>query len=547
VLEALGDERLAPSAFDALLAARIVDSRVIRFATADGADVARLQRLLDAAVDLLPGPWLVQWLVGDAQRSTATVKALSRREVLGEDVETALLGLLAGRGPIDGVFFEAAAMALVQHGSAAALGKVWPSLRGSDRWSDYVDALARRREPFVHELLLTELASAKSKDLDERQRAALDDVRLALVTLGDRRQLAELVAHAKVSSARFVRRCQHFADSLPAPLALSLLDDVARVADDDLAVEMMAWVATSTDAAVLARLQQVWAADTGGSRALELQEVALRALVTGPGRKELVTELREAIAKAPLPERLEPLGYELAATMPQPLSAADLRLLAELVLLPPLSDPEREARSRERWGNGRFGFPMAAAVAQRLRGSDPACVATAFGEVVGEVLRDSRHSRISRQRLMVLWGNLAIDREVLAAVGIATAPLMLALPPAPEVGTGPAHWFLLQDAERRGDLAQALAHANQARGALLRLPEERRTARLFLGDRDPGAGRDPWAALAAAPHRLARAMAVAAGDAAAAAAAATLVREFAGRDARSLVPPTPEKPKELVR
>jgi len=547
VLQSLGDERLAQSAFDALLDARIVADPVVRFATADGADIARLQRLLDAGVDLLPGPQLVEWLGGDAQRSTATVKALSRRQVLGGEVERALLGMLAGQERIEGVFFEAAAMALVQHGSATALSQIWPSLRGARKWSDFVDALGRRREPFVHELLVTELANAKAAGLEEQERAALDDVRLALVTLGDRRQLAELVAHAKVSSATFVRRCRHFASSLPAPIALSLLDDLARVADDDLAAEMMVWAARSTDAAVLARLQQVWARDSGESRALELQEVALRALVIGPGRDALVAELRQAIAKAPLPERLESLGYELAATMPQPLSRADVRLLAELVLLPPLTDAEREVRSTKRWGNGRFGFPMAAAVAQRLRGSDSAPVATAFGEVVGEVLRDSRHTQISRQRLMVLWGNLAIDREVLAAVGIATAPLMLALPPEPEVGTGPAHWFLLQDAERRGDLEAALAHGKQALGALLRLPQERRTARHFLGERDPGAGRDPWAALAAAPHRIARAQAMAAGDVAGAAAAATLVREFAGRDVQSLVPPTPQKPKEVVR
>lgn len=551
VLQILGDEqaetRLLQSAFDALLDARIVAEPVMRFATADGADIARLQRLLDAAVDQVPGPRLVSFLGGDAQRSTATVRALSRRQVLGEDVERALLGLLSGRERIDGVFFEAAAMALVQHGSAAALGQIWPSLRVARRWSDFVDALARRREPFVHELLVTELANTKDTGLDTETRAALDDVRLALVALGDRRQLAELVAHAKVSSPAFVRRCRHFATSLPAPLAWSLLDDLDRVADDDLAAEMMAWATTSNDPAVHARLLEVWARDTGESRALALQEVALRALVVGPGRDALVAELRQAIAKAPLPGRLDPVGYELAATMPQPLSPADLRLLAELVLLPPLTDPEREIRSRKRWGNGRFGFPMAAAVAQRLRGSDPAPVATAFGEVVGEVLRDSRHTQISRQRLMVLWGNLAVDRAVLTAVGIATAPLVLALPQAPEVGAGPAHWFLLQDAERRGDHAAALAHGKQALGALLRLPEERRTARLFLGERDPGAGRDPWAALAATPHRLARAMATAAGDAAAAAAAATLVREFAGRDVQSLVPPTPAKPKELVR
>jgi hypothetical protein len=56
---------------------------------------------------------------------------------------------------------------------------------------------------------------------------------------------------------------------------------------------------------------------------------------------------------------------------------------------------------------------------------------------------------------------------------------------------------------------------------------------LFLGERDPGAGVDPFAALAAEPHRHARARATANGDAAAAAAAAALVREFAGHDRRT--------------
>ncbi|HEX6812757.1 MAG TPA: hypothetical protein VF384_14115 [Planctomycetota bacterium] len=542
------DARSRQGAFDALLQAKVVDERMIDFATADGADIALLQRLLDAAVDELPGPRLVEWLAADARRSTATVKALARRAVLGEHVERALLGVLAGQGQPDGVFFEAAAMALVQRGSQDALERLWPSLRGAKGWSDYVDALGRRREPFVHELLLTELAS-KAADPAAK---ALDDVRLALVAFGDRRQLAELAARAKASPAGFVRRCRHFADPLPAPLALALLDDLPRVADDDVAVEMTAWAATSTDAAVLARLQQVWSADSGAgrgddSRVFELQEVALRALATGPQRTELVAELRRAIAGGPLPERLGSLAYELAATTAQPPSAADLRLLAELVLLPPLGDPERETRAAQRWANGRFGFPMMAAVAQRLRGGDPAAVAAAFGEVAGEVLRDSRHTRISRQRLRVLWGNLEADRGVLAAVGIATAPLMLALPEAAEVGVGPAHWFLQQDAERRADFAVARAHAQKALGAMLRLPEERRTARIFLGERDPGAGRDPWAALAAAPHRLAFSRAKAAGNDAEAEVAATLVREFAGRDVQSLVSLPSSKPKESVR
>jgi hypothetical protein len=87
---------------------------------------------------------------------------------------------------------------------------------------------------------------------------------------------------------------------------------------------------------------------------------------------------------------------------------------------------------------------------------------------------------------------------------------------------------------RRHDLAAARAHAESAERGLLRLPEHRRTARMFLGERDPAGGSDPWAALAATTHVLAWQDATARHDTRAAAAAAALVREFAGHDASTL-------------
>ncbi len=551
VLRVLGDEQATPllraRAFDALLDAKVVDDRVLDFATAEGADPALAQRLLDATVALLPEARLVLWLDGDPRLSTATVKALTRRLELGASIEKALLGTLGDGSRAEGPFFESAAMAIVQHGSEAALDRIWPALREAPRWPDFVDALTRRREPFVHELLVAELVAPMPAGLEAAVgRARRDAVRLALVTLGDRRQLGELVANAKVSPATFVRRCAHHARPLALPFALSLLDETATIADADLAAEMVAWAATAPDAQVQARLQQIWAAPIGDGTG-ELQEVALRALVGGPGRDQLVTELRRAIAAGPLPERLEPLTYEVTATMPQPLAAADLRLLAELVLLPPLTDPEREAQQVQRWPDGRFGFPLAAAIAQRLRGSEPAAVTAAFATVVREVLQDPRHKHISRQRLTVVWRSLEADHDVQTAVGIATAPLLLAVPGTVEVGTGPAHWFLLQEAEARSDFAVAATHARAALAALLRMQDERRTARLFLGERDPGAGQDPWAALAAAPHRLTFRMAQAAGDAAAANAAALRVREFAGHDVGTLASTRSTNTQELVR
>ena len=65
---------------------------------------------------------------------------------------------------------------------------------------------------------------------------------------------------------------------------------------------------------------------------------------------------------------------------------------------------------------------------------------------------------------------------------------------------------------------------------LLRLPDRQADVRWLLGERDPAGGSDPFAALAAAPHRMQFEAARAAGDAARAERAAALVREFAGRD-----------------
>ena len=62
----------------------------------------------------------------------------------------------------------------------------------------------------------------------------------------------------------------------------------------------------------------------------------------------------------------------------------------------------------------------------------------------------------------------------------------------------------------------------------------RREARWLLGERNPAAGEDPLAALAAAPFRMQLLRAKEAGDAAVVARAANLLREFAGYDRETL-------------
>ncbi len=449
-----------------------------------------------------------------------------RRPTLGEQLEQSLSAILLGVEVVEGEFLEAAAQALLQRGSEAAVDGVWPALRGSPQFVEFVEAIGRRKAPFVHELLLGELAVADAGEVSPEQREQqLDAVRLALCALGDRRQLALLVAHAGTRAPMFVRRCGYYARPLDEPMALRLLDSAATV-DEDLAVEMIAWAASLDSEAVAARLVALWQSEPVSER----QEVALRAVVGGPNRQRLQQELRAAVAKGPLSERHEQLTFEIIAALPAPLLADDVAFLAELAILQPLADPLGEAARAERWPDGRFGFPLVTAIAQRLRGTEPAAVAAAFAAAAAVAMAQPKRQAISRQRLLVLWRSLEADRSLQAAVAQATAALLLSVAQPTGLGDGPAHWFLVAEATAHHDHRAAAAHARAAAAALLRLPSERRTARLFLGERDPAAGDDPWAALSALPFLAEARAAFAAGDRAAAFTACGSAAEFVGRD-----------------
>ncbi len=541
-------EPLQQRAYEALLAAHCVDARLWHWALAHETDRQRnLARLLDAAVETLPASLLADWLVGDPELARTTVRALGRREQLGPELERVLLQCFEGAAA-EGPFLQPAANVLLQRGSEAAVAAVWPHLRSSTLFGDYVDTLARRRAPFVHQLLLLELDTEAAADVATTARdQQLDAVRLGLVAQGDLRQLGELVQHAVAATSTFVRRCAHHARPLARQFALQLLDALPSVTDVDLAGELAAWAATCRDDEVLAAMQRLWESPSDTELAAMLREVALRALAQGPARGRLVARLRAALAAGPLPAALEPLPFELIATMAEPPTGEDVHLLAELALLPPLSDPQRERELVARWPDGRYGFPVLAAVGRRLLGAEPATVAPPFADVAAAVAADARRDALSCQRLMVLWRVLERDRDLMQAIGGATAGLCLALPAADVVATGPAHWFLQEVAAQRADFVGAAAHARAAIGGLLWCADERSTARLFLGERDPAAGDDPWAALAAAPYHYALLAARAAGDTAAAARAAAAVREFAGHDAGSLavldLPPAKDPPR----
>lgn len=533
LLAALGDETVVPllrrRAFEALVEARVFAPAVLAFAVAPGPDAGdRIRRLLDVAVAELPADLLAGWL--DAERDeelgAEVLAALGRRPALDGPLEERVLAL-AANGPRPAALGVTAALLVVARGSEAAVGRVWPQLRGGRHFGEAVETLGRRAGPFAHERLLAELAAPAAEGSDEVVRAVeLDAVRVALCGLGDRLQIEALVAHAPARDAAFVRRCAAAARPLTVAQAMALLDAAAAAKDDELAAELVLWAGTVADAAVTERLVAAWRAGGGDER----QDAALRALVAGPARPRLLAELLEGLAAGPLDESHVALAFELLATCGGPPAGVDLELCVALALRQPFADRDGEVDRARRWPDGRHGFPLVSAVAQRLRGADPETVARAFAAAATAPAAGA----VSRQRLLVLWRTLEAEPELQEAVGRATAELVLDQALGAPLGDGPAHRFLAAEAHDEGDFAAAAAHGARAVAALLRSPAERRTARLFLGDRDPAAGQDPWAALAAMPHLCRAAAARTAGDRATVAAELALAREFAGHDADTL-------------
>lgn len=556
-------------AFTGLLAARVVTPAMLEFAsdvdTVRSERQLRVRRLLDAAVETIPPDALLRWLDADEQLALRVAQALARRRELEPELGGRLARDLLAATTADGQYLAAAAAALVQRGDEASLRAAWPVLRASSRFDDIVDGLARRPEAFAAALLREEFASlAAAVGVDdgtpdaatrERHRAA---TALALATRGDADAVQRLVAGAATAAPGFVRRCAHHVPVLPAAAARQLLAtagiSAAGLGGSSLAaeqrVELVSWAAGAVaDDDVAAAMAALWpkppsAAEDAGDAADaelvgELRDVALRALMASPRRGELVAQLRAAIVAGPLPERLLPLPYEALGSMPTPLGADDLRLCAELLLWPACTDPARDADAAARFPDGTGGFPLVVAIAQRLRGAPPDAVDAVFATVLAELGSDPRLAALVPQRLLVFWRTLTIEPPLLQKLGERLAPLLRSDDRALR---GPADRFLGDARLARGEPAVDAMRAAVA--GLLRLPSQRAHARVFLGERDPGAGSDPWAALSAQPYVAMAHAAVAARDGAALQAALHGIREFAGHDAATLATltsfPTPE-------
>lgn len=501
VLVVLADQKasadLRRAAFETLANARVVDERVLAYAEESTDSALRpLHRLLDVAVERIPAERLLQWLQSTPEFSTPTLAALGRRPQLEPMLERALLAPIAEAGGVLGLWCERAAVVLAARAAPQAVADAWPLLRTAPNFDALVEALSKRREPKVRELLSAELRAPALPDVDAAAREVqLAAVRLALVNLGERAHLAALVAQGPHLPPPFVRRCTALGEPLDVAMARSLIA-AARQADVRLATELLSWAARC----IAPELTPLWLDVRATAESFEAQEISLRALCAGGHRPAFVAELRAAIRSGKWNDDLDALRYEVVATAMAPHAADDLELLAELVLLAPLAEPAAERERVERWPDGSHGFPFVAAIAQALRGADPAAVQMAFTKVVNAWREHDERDALSRQGLLVLWRSLEMDRDVQTAVGVATCTCFDELLGGdPEVGAGPAAWYAMLREQAAGRPAQAAAAARAAVEHLLFDAHRRRDARLFLGERDPGGREDPWAALAASP------------------------------------------------
>ncbi len=528
-------------AFELLLTEGALEQRSLQVIKEAGSE-RDIRRLIARAVNQLPSSYVLEWLQGSPRVSEEMTRALATRKVLQPEIQKHLLEMLDGFGSANSHTPLHAVTALVHAGDAESLKTIWPLVMGSTSWRDLLYRLGQRTEPFTYELMLAAImAAAKQEprsDVPEAeadlQQQKLDMLRLLLVARGDRRELDQLLQNAPKRRASFVRRCRHYADKLTEQQANSLFDAALLCEDPEVGAELLEWAAHAQRQAIGDRLWQLWSDSPELDSIEELQDTAMRLLATGAKRGELLAEMRAAAKQGPLPDRLSALPYELLNTMSRPLHADSVTLCAELLLQLPLEDAEGEQRRARRWPNGTSGYPLVAAIAHRLRGADLELVEQVFTKTVDELQGDPRSANISRQRLKVFWRSMAFEADMQRPLGRITSRLWLFHDGRDGVSEGAAIWFQAQHHEHLGDFVRAETLYRKAAQLLLRLPSMRGEARWLLGERNPAAGRDPLAALAAAPYRMRLLAATKAGDVQAASKATSLLREFAGYDRDTL-------------
>ncbi len=514
-------------AFDALLDGKVFVPAMTAFLAEGDAD--RWRRLFAAGLTGVPQALALSALDGpDAVRNEA-LRALSRRPLAPAEeariVELAQAGM--GRDGIDERGLALVLATLAQAGSDRGAALALDCARGDADWfADVCEQLGRRRDPIGSSALLAELQRppAAGEPVEHVMRRR-DLLALVLAEAHDRRQVEVLLTGLPARRAGFVRRCRRALPDLAAAQWRELAAALPGIADHDVRVEVLAWIGASTEPAVRDRLRA--SCQTADDE--EEREVALQGLLAGPERGDLLAAWRAASARDP--DTDDRYSFAAIATMPEQLGDADLELLQYLLFTAPRLDPRESERSRQ-FREGRAGFPVVAAIADRLR-RDPTAAARVCRDAAALAAAGDTKGLV-RQRFLFLWTALQASPGLRFEVATATAALVLAIPDPEQVGDGPAQYYLTAALTAAGRHAEALTAARAAIAGLLRSPAAAMDARIHLGVRDGDAGTDPYAALATAPWLALARAALARQDPAAARTALTQALEFAGRDSATL-------------
>ena len=513
-------------AFDALCEGGVYCDGLAEFAAGDG---NRWRRLFQAEMEL-PEAVLLRGLELDSPALARALPGLSRRS-LSLPAQRRLMQLLDGMdvdlaGP-EGLMAQNLARLLVEKAADEGVKAALDAARDNPGLlRQLYDELAQRQDPAARTALLLERADPMYAR-DEPQSVALrNHLALVLAETGDRRELDELVRNAQSQSAAHVRRCRHAVPDLVEAHSLELLEQLPDVEDPMVRVEVLLWIGSSPLPAVRRELQRRWQeADDEEER-----DAALRGLMAGGERAAMLTELAGDGDMAEATRQM--LAFAAVGSMPERLGDGDLELLRYLLFEEPQRDPAAEQARARRFPDGRAGFPLVAAIADRLR-RDPAAAARVCEDAEAMAARGDTDG-LTRQRLLCLWTALQAQPQARTAAARATAALLLAIDDDAETGAGPAHYYLGQQLAQRGDHAAAAAAFGRAAHRLLLLPGDRLAARIHLGSRDSAEDYDPYAALAARRHLELAEVALEQGDMPAAQRAAEAAREIAGPDAATL-------------
>ncbi|MGE3173525.1 MAG: hypothetical protein AB7O97_12955 [Planctomycetota bacterium] len=536
------DAALRLTAFDALLDAGHYEPELAQFAQEYGAE--RWRRMFAARVEGIPDDVVLQALDSDRETQLAVLRSIGQRgslravtgsTSLSPELEHGVLQILRAaarqqdpEAPAVAAARGAARTALVLVGSDAGVEAALDDAGAEpDALRLCYDALGHRHDPIAAAALLAEVTRTRLPAPDA-EHARRQHLALVLAELGDRRELDKLLTGLSSRRASFVRRCRHALPTLPEPHWNTVLDLLAATTDPDLRVELLQWIAGCALPAARAALREAFAET--GDEAQEVREVALQGLLAGPERGELLAAWRPTAGGDP--ERDDLFAFAALATMPQPLRPQDVELVQFLLFEQPRRDP-REAVRAARSPEGRTGFPVTGAIAALLRRESQA-VAAVFAPAA-RMAAERDVQGLVRQRWLFLWTALQAMPELRVQVGRATAALVLAIPDADDAGAGPAQFYFAQQLAASSAFADAAVAWRRAVALLLRLPHMGMHLRIHLGVRDPDAGFDPHAALAAAPWLASARAAAAAGDLPGARAAAANALELAGADAATRI------------